>query len=67
MAARNVPLRSASISATYDDETQKLDITFIASGRTYTHPDVPQTVVDGLVRAPSPGAFYNSEIKGSYG
>ena len=67
MAPRHLPLRSSSIQATYDDETQELDVTFIANGRTYTHPDVPAQVADELVASPSPGAYYNAAIKGSYG
>lgn len=51
--------------ATYDPETQDLTVSTI-SGRDYTHPGVPPDVVAGLRAAPSPGSFYNSEIKNTY-
>lgn len=57
---------SALTSATYDDETRELSVMF-HSGRSYTHPGVPQEVFDQLRQAPSPGAFYNQQIKGVYG
>ena len=67
MTAVSIPLSSSALSsATYDPDTRVLDVTFV-NGRTYTHPDVPQAVVDGLASAASAGAYYNAVIKGVYG
>ncbi len=63
------PLGSTAISSvTYDPEQQEpqdIDITF-ASGRTYSFHNVPLTVVQGLVNAPSAGRYFASNIKGKY-
>jgi hypothetical protein len=56
---------SALSSGAYDPVKQTLDITF-TNGRTYTHYDVPPDVVAALRASPSPGSFYNDEIKGVY-
>ena len=60
------PLRSTALAyASYDDETETLEIDFV-NGRSYTHVGVPQSVYDALAIAPSPGEFYNQQIKGQY-
>jgi len=60
------PLRSTAIAAAgYDPDTRIMEIEFV-SGRTYTHPGVPQKVYEDLVNADSPGRFYASNIKGVY-
>jgi lysyl-tRNA synthetase, class II len=56
---------SALSSATYDDESRELELTF-SSGRTYTYHDVPKDVYDGLVSSSSPGRYYNEAIKDIY-
>jgi KTSC domain len=56
---------SAIASASYDSDTEELDVTFV-NGRTYTHPGVPAGVVKALRDAPSAGSFYSSVIKGVY-
>ena len=59
-------LQSTAITrVAYDDETRQLEITFV-SGRRYTHESVPQNVFDELVYDPSPGSYYNQNIKGVY-
>ncbi len=50
----------------YDPETKQLQVRF-KSGRTYDYPEVPQDVADGLESAGSPGAYFNTAIKGVYG
>lgn len=61
-----VPIRSTAIvSASYDEATQEMDVTF-TNGRTYTHPGVPSSVFESLQRASSPGSYYNQNIKGVY-
>jgi KTSC domain len=66
VAVQSKPLRSTAIAeASYDDETRTMEVEF-TNGRSYTHVGVPQEVYDGLVSAGSPGAYYNSAIKGRY-
>ncbi len=65
---RTVPLNSSAIAeASYDPETQEMDITFTNGPQEYTFYGVPETVFDGLISAPSAGRYYNSVIKGNYG
>jgi hypothetical protein len=60
------PLASSNLSALrYDEETRLLQIRF-QSGRTYAYRDVDPTVADGLKQASSPGAYFNSNIKGIF-
>jgi hypothetical protein len=56
---------SALLMASWDDETNDLDVTF-RNGRTYTHPRVPESVFDGLRSASSAGQFYSQNIRGVY-
>jgi hypothetical protein len=42
-----------------------LEIEF-PDGRSYTHEAVPKMVYEGLLSAPSAGAYYNAAIKGQY-
>ena len=60
------PLASSNLSAyRYDASDQTLQIRF-HSGRSYSYADVPQSTVDGLAQAGSPGQYFNSNIKGVY-
>jgi KTSC domain-containing protein len=43
-----------------------LDITF-TSGKTYTYSNVPKSVYERFLRAPSKGQFFNDYIKDQYG
>lgn len=62
-----VPLASSNLNAIrYDPSTQLLQIRF-HSGRVYDYNSVPQSVVDGLADASSPGQYFNSNIKDVYG
>jgi hypothetical protein len=56
---------SAISDASYDDETQVLDITF-TSGQTYTFNGVPVDIYEGLVASSSPGRYYHQVIKGNF-
>ncbi|CAI8810058.1 KTSC domain-containing protein [Pseudomonas soli] len=61
-----VPVRSSAISAVgYDATTRRLKITF-KQGRTYDFCRVPLEVYQGLINAPSVGAYYDSVIKDRY-
>ena len=60
------PLSSSNLNAfRYDPTTQTLSIRF-NSGRAYDYAEVPQSIVDGLESADSPGRYFNSAIKGSF-
>lgn len=59
-------LNSSAISdASYDPETQEMEITFV-NGGPYTFYNVPQDVYDGLAAAPSAGRYYHAFIKGRF-
>ena len=49
----------------YEEPARELDITF-TSRRTYTYVDVPKSVYQGFLRAPSKGQFFNDYIKDQY-
>jgi hypothetical protein len=59
-------LRSSNLaSADYSAETQALVITFKSGGR-YTYSDVPETVYEGLLSAPSPGRYFAEAIRDAF-
>lgn len=59
-----VAVSSSAIRAVgYDGNTLTVEF---HSGRVYDHPRVPHSVYDGLMRAPSKGAYYNRYIRGRY-
>ena len=67
MARHETRLNSSALSsASYDDETLQLEVTF-TSGTGYTFNSVPLEIYEGLVSAPSPGRYFHSQIKGVYG
>jgi KTSC domain-containing protein len=49
----------------YEEPTRELDITF-TSGKTYTYSNVPKSVYERFLRAPSKGQFFNDYIKDQY-
>ena len=56
-------LRSSNLaSAEYDVQTRALTITF-KSGSAYTYSEVEQATYEGLLTAPSPGAYFAQHIK----
>jgi hypothetical protein len=59
-----IPVSSSAIRAVgYDGRTL---IVAFHNGRTYPHPGVPYALFEGLMAAPSKGAFYNRFIRGKY-
>ena len=59
-------LASSNLAAyDYDPADRILTIMF-QSGRSYRYKDVPQEIAEGLETAPSPGRYFNSEIKGIF-
>ena len=60
---QTVDLRSSNLrSASYDDETQELTITF-KSGSSYVYSDVSRNIFEGLTAAGSPGRYFADTIK----
>ena len=50
----------------YDAETQTLGIRMHNSSDTYFYADVPESLYDDFLAAPSKGAFYVKKIKGQF-
>ena len=50
----------------YDPEAKTLVVQMNNSSDRYVYSDVPQSVYDGLMDAPSKGSFYVKKIKGQY-
>lgn len=66
MQTAQFPGSTSLASATYNEDDERLSITF-RNGRAYTFHNVPQDVFDGLRDAGSPGSYFASAIKGQYG
>lgn len=61
-----VPVNSTSIAGIgYDEQTQTLEIEF-RHGGVYQYFDVPATVHQQLMTAPSRGRYVAEQIKGAY-
>lgn len=57
---------SSAISAVgYDAVTRRMKIRF-TEGHTYDFCGVPESVFNGLLRAPSKGSYYNEHIRDRY-
>ena len=55
-------VNSSAIRAVgYDGSTLTVEF---HNGRTYEHPHVPDAVFEGLMQAPSKGAYHNQIIRG---
>ena len=66
MTIRTEQLNSSALaSATYDDETQDLSITFV-NGGTYDYHNVSPGDFEALVGASSPGRYWHANIKDQY-
>ena len=52
-------------TATYHHQAALLELEFIGGSR-YHYSGVPQQIFDGLLRAPSKGAFFNSQIRNQF-
>ena len=50
----------------YLAQDRELDVTFVASGNTYTYIGVEPEVHEEFRRAPSKGRFFNTRIKDRY-
>lgn len=57
---------SVSIAAVgYDGDSQELHVQFV-SGETYAYQNVPPTIFDAFIAAPSKGSYFNREVKPAY-
>jgi hypothetical protein len=60
------PLGSSVLTAAgYDPDHQALELVF-ANGRIYRYTQVPELVYRRLLRAPSAGVYFNTEIRDRY-
>ncbi len=65
MQRQSFPQSTALASATYDDASGELTVTF-RTGRGYTYRQVPADVWEQLQTADSPGTFWRNSIKDAY-
>lgn len=60
------PLKSSNLAgAAYDDSTRALTIKF-QNGAIWVYDDVPRTIYDDLLAAPSAGRFFAARIRGAF-
>ena len=50
----------------YNTETKELGITFKPSGKRYEYLNVPESIYNGIISAPSAGKYFYANIKGKY-
>mgnify|MGYP001284760723 FL=1 len=63
---QRIPVTSSDLSSVgYDSGSQTLEIQF-NSGGVYQYFNVPSTVYEGLMSAPSHGKYFHAYIKNSY-
>jgi len=61
-----VPVSSSNLASVgYDSAGYVLEVEF-SDGDVYQYLDVPETVFQELVSAPSPGRYLNEQIKNNY-
>ena len=64
---RRQPVCSSNLSSVgYEALSGTLDVGF-RNGAVYRHSRVPESLHDGLVRAPSKGAYYATYLRNQYG
>ncbi|AFM23327.1 KTSC domain-containing protein [Desulfomonile tiedjei] len=49
----------------YDEDAQELHVQFLSGGY-YVYSDVPRSIFDQIMYAPSKGSFLNREVKNIY-
>lgn len=65
MPSQSFPNSSAIRSASYDEQAQRLTITFKTGGQ-YTYESIPPDIYEGLAQADSPGSYWRSSIKDQF-
>jgi len=67
MATPMIPVVSSQISYIgYDDENQKLYVTFTKGGKTYEYSDVPYKIFKEFEKSESIGQYFIKNIKTKY-
>lgn len=59
-----IPVRSSTIKAVGHDGTD-MHVEFV-SGGTYTYHNVPAKLFGAMLKAPSIGSFFHSQVKGKH-
>ena len=66
MSIRRNPVSSTNVrSIGYDERSQTLEVEF-QSGSVYRYFNVPKTIVDAFLAAPSKGQFLSSQIRNRF-
>ncbi len=61
-----IPVASKAITSIgYDPASMRMQIRF-KQGHTYTFCNVPESIFDGLLKAPSKGIYYDLHIRNKY-
>ena len=64
----HVRLKSDNLYSTgYDPKDRRLEIRFARDLTLYEYYFVPERIYRGLVNAPSPGTYFDENIRGCYG
>ena len=67
MAIPMHPVKSSQISYIgFDDEENKLYVTFTKTNKTYEYKEVPYSVWKALKESTSIGSYFSANIKGKY-
>jgi hypothetical protein len=62
-----IHLKSDAIQAVdYEPDSRRLHIWFTSGDQRYTYYRVPESLFERLIRAASPGIFFNEHIRGNY-
>jgi hypothetical protein len=66
LKVQRFPMNSSTIATEgYDSATMILEVEFL-NGNVYQYFDVPEAVYQEFKQAPSPGQFFNANIRGAY-
>jgi len=63
----HIEVKSTDIATVGYDEAQKvLEVKFRRGDKIYIYKNVPKVVYDGILKAPSAGAYFAAHVKGVY-
>lgn len=67
MKKEKIITNSSNISKVdYNPETKEMGITFKPSGKRYEYLNVPESIYNGIISAPSAGKYFYANIKGKF-
>jgi lysyl-tRNA synthetase, class II len=66
MALRLVVDSTTVLSVSYERASRILEVEFRHANEVYRFEEVPQSVYEALLRAPSKGLFFNEHIRDAY-